>query len=125
MSTLAYDNFPDVQRSEGAATVRDEAQRTSAAGGRQDARGRSPHRRSRRSCRAHSLSPNLGRTASPILPDLIYDRHPLSVRGRIPSGAAANLRSPSKLVKKSPTLPPSDALRFPYFMLNSASLKTH
>lgn len=29
----------------------------------------------RRSGRAHSLSPNLGRTASPICPDLIYDRH--------------------------------------------------
>src|SRR6202022_2937449 len=29
----------------------------------------------RRSRRAHSLSPNLGRTASPICPDLIYDRH--------------------------------------------------
>jgi hypothetical protein len=29
----------------------------------------------RRSRRAHSLSPNLGRTASPIWPDLIYDRH--------------------------------------------------
>ena len=29
----------------------------------------------RRSRRAHSLSPNPGRTASPICPDLIYDRH--------------------------------------------------
>jgi transposase InsO family protein len=29
----------------------------------------------RRSRRAHSLPPNLGRTASPICPDLIYDRH--------------------------------------------------
>ena len=29
----------------------------------------------RRSRRAHSLSPNPGRTASPISPDLIYDRH--------------------------------------------------
>jgi MFS transporter, DHA2 family, multidrug resistance protein len=29
----------------------------------------------RRSRRAHSLSPNLGRTASPIWSDLIYDRH--------------------------------------------------
>jgi hypothetical protein len=29
----------------------------------------------RRSCREHSLSPNLGRTASPIWPDLIHDRH--------------------------------------------------
>jgi IrrE N-terminal-like domain len=30
-----------------------------------------------RSRRAHSLSPNLGRTPSPIYPDLIYDRHRL------------------------------------------------
>src|SRR5882757_10356328 len=29
----------------------------------------------RRSRRAHSLSPNPGRAASPICPDLIYDRH--------------------------------------------------
>src|ERR1700730_12879636 len=29
----------------------------------------------RRSRRAHSWSPNPGRTASPICPDLIYDRH--------------------------------------------------
>src|ERR1700690_4052628 len=29
----------------------------------------------RRPRRAHSLTPNLGRTASPIWPDLIYDRH--------------------------------------------------
>jgi len=29
----------------------------------------------RRSRRTHSLSPNLGRTASPIWPDLVYDRH--------------------------------------------------
>src|ERR1700680_3481963 len=29
----------------------------------------------RRSRQAHSLSPNPGRTASPICPDLIYDRH--------------------------------------------------
>src|SRR5258708_15995262 len=28
-----------------------------------------------RSRRAHSLSPNLGRTPSPVCPDLIYDRH--------------------------------------------------
>src|ERR1700676_3843634 len=34
----------------------------------------------RRSRRAHSLSPNLGRTASPICPDLIYDRHRFSAR---------------------------------------------
>src|SRR5260370_31873070 len=33
----------------------------------------------RRSRRAHSLSPNLGRTASPICPDLIYDRHSLGL----------------------------------------------
>src|SRR6202140_996260 len=31
----------------------------------------------RRSRRAHSLSPNPGRTASPICPDLIYDKHKL------------------------------------------------
>jgi hypothetical protein len=36
----------------------------------------------RRSHRAHSLSPNLGRTASPIWPDLIYDRR----NGRRPRG---------------------------------------
>jgi transposase InsO family protein len=34
-----------------------------------------------RSRRAHSLSPNPGRTASPICPDLIYDRHSLACRG--------------------------------------------
>jgi transposase InsO family protein len=40
----------------------------------------------RRSRRAHSLSPNPRRTASPICPDLIYDRHNLWFR----RGDAAN-----------------------------------
>jgi hypothetical protein len=35
----------------------------------------------RRARRAHSLSPNLGRTASPICQDLIYDRHSLQFAG--------------------------------------------
>jgi hypothetical protein len=40
----------------------------------------------RRSRRAHSLSPNLGRTASPICPDLIYDRHSQVSRFQICNG---------------------------------------
>src|SRR5260370_18977243 len=48
----------------------------------------------RRSRRAHSLSPNLGRTASPIWPDLIYDRH--NGGGGPHNGAgAARRRQPS------------------------------
>src|ERR1019366_1805783 len=42
----------------------------------------------RRSRRAHSLSPNLGRTASPICPDLIYDRHTQNSRNPFHAGFA-------------------------------------
>src|SRR6202035_4908164 len=41
--------------------------------------------------RAHSLSPNPGRAASPICPDLIYDRH------RHPRCRALSFRYPSRL----------------------------
>jgi transposase InsO family protein len=41
----------------------------------------------RRSRRAHSLSPDLGRTASPIWPDLIYDSHSPSPLPASPNSA--------------------------------------
>jgi hypothetical protein len=75
MSTLAYDNLPDVQRSVKARPLFAMSP-LQVVGGTPAGVRRIGARR--RSCRAHSLSPNLGRTASPNIAGLNLRQAPLA-----------------------------------------------
>src|ERR1700690_1266000 len=83
----------------------------------------------RRSRRAHSLSPNLGRTASPIWPDLIYDRHRSGATSADTTGATLkdlivaprSLVSRDRMDRSSPWLP-STACRAPCPALQRANV---